>query len=78
MAKLRKLGDVLLDLEPLLDEMVEGHSLQLGDVISLIVGHLRTHNPDCIEEFLDGTNPILTYAHKDNSPKKEIKYPQDK
>ena len=75
MAKLRKLGDVLLDLEPLLDEMVEQHELQLGDVISLISSNLKMHNPGCLEEFLDGSNPILFYGHKDNKPKKETKYP---
>lgn len=75
MAKLRKLGDVLLDLEPLLDEMVEGHELQMSDVLALIFRHLEMHNPGCIEEFLDGTKPVFFYGHKDLKPKKETKYP---
>ena len=75
MAKLRKLGEVLLDLEPLLDEMVDGHELQMGDILSLIRGHLLTHSPHCVEEFVDGSEPIFMYGHKDSKPKKENKYP---
>ena len=75
MPKLRKLGDVLLDLEPLLDEMVEKHELQMGDVLALIIRQLEMHNPGCVEEFMDGTKPIFFYGHKDLQPKKETKYP---
>lgn len=75
MAKLRKLGDVLLDLEPLLDEMAEKHELQLGDILALVKGQLESHNPGCIEEFMDGSKPVYYYGHKDHEPKKETKWP---
>lgn len=75
MAKMRKLGVVLLDLEPLLDEMAEQHELQLSDILALIKMHLEVHNPGCIEEFLDGTKPLFFYGHYKNKPKKETKYP---
>lgn len=77
-AKLRKLGDILLDLEPLLDELAEGHGAQMSDILALVKMHLEVHNPGCIEEFLDGTKPIWYYGHADNQPKKELKYPQEK
>ncbi|EFX60709.1 hypothetical protein DAPPUDRAFT_123240 [Daphnia pulex] len=40
MAKIRKLGDVLLDMEPLLLEMVD-HGLQYGDILNLVYGYLE-------------------------------------
>jgi len=76
MAKLRKLGDILLDMEPLLDELAEQHEMQLGDIIALVVRHLEMHNPTCIEEFLDGSRPVFFYGHKDLEPKKATKYPR--
>jgi hypothetical protein len=69
------MGDVLLDMEPLLDELVEAHGLQMNDVLALIFRQLEMHNPGCIEEFLDGTKPVFFYGHQDNKPKKERKYP---
>jgi len=74
--KLRKLGDVLLDMEPLLDELADIHELQRGDILSLIFHQVTMHNPDCIEEFADGSRPLYFYGHKDLEPKKETKYPQ--
>lgn len=76
MAKLRKLGKVLLDMEPLLDELAEDHDLQMGDIVALIMRHLEMHNPDCVEEFMDGSKPVFFYGHKDLQPKKENKWPQ--
>lgn len=75
MAKMRKLGAVLLDMEPLLDELAEQHDLQLGDILALVRHQLEMHNPDCIEEFMDGTKPVFFYGHQENKPKKENKYP---
>jgi hypothetical protein len=60
MAKLRPLGRVLLDLEPLLDEMCE-HDLQMGDILVLVKSYLEIHQPDCVEEFEDGTKPVFSY-----------------
>lgn len=75
MAKLRKAGDVLLDMEPLLNELADKHELQLGDILALVKHQLEMHNPDCVEEFLDGSKPVFFYGHKDLKPKKETKYP---
>jgi hypothetical protein len=68
--KLRPIGDILMDLEPLLQELTcgndqhLGHDMQAGDVLSQIFGYYERHVPDCIEEYTDGTKPIL-YGHKD-------------
>lgn len=76
MPKLRKLGNVLLDLEPILDELAEKHELQMGDILALVMRHLEMHNPGCVEEFMDGSKPVFFYGHKEHEPKKETKYPQ--
>ena len=63
--KIRKLGDVLLDMEPLIDELVD-HGLQMGDILALIRSHLLIHNPECIEEYVDGTAPEYFYGPSDS------------
>lgn len=60
--KLRPLGDILLDLEVILDEMVDKHELQMGDILALVQSHLIIHRPDCIEEYVDGTHPEYFYG----------------
>jgi hypothetical protein len=58
----RPLGDITLDLEPLLCEMVEQHDLQAGEVLALIRQYLEIHLPDCFEEYTDGTKPEFYYG----------------
>ena len=63
MAKLRPLGEVLLDLEPLLLEMVVQHDLQFGDVLNLVYGYLEVHCPGAKEEYDDdGKSPVFYYG----------------
>lgn len=61
--KLRPLGTILLELEPLLDEMVHSHDLQMGDILALIHSYLEVHSPNCKEEYVDsGENPEFFYG----------------
>lgn len=59
---MRALGDILLEMEELLDEMVDDHDLQWGDIRSLVMQHLRTHRPDAQEEYTEGGHPIDFYG----------------
>lgn len=59
--KNRKIGDILLDLEEIIDEMDEA-GLQLGDVLALVKSHIEIHNPSMVEEYTDGTRPIYYYG----------------
>lgn len=59
--KKRKFGEVLLDLEIVLDEMCD-HDLQWGDILALVHMHLQVHRPDAKEEYLDGDTPIFFYG----------------
>jgi hypothetical protein len=59
---MRKVGDILLDLEEVLDEMVDGHELQVGDILGLIYSHLIIHRPDAVEQYEDNSNPIFYYG----------------
>lgn len=68
MAKLRKLGDILLDIEPYILELAD-HDLQWGDFHSLLAGYLEVHLPNNQEEYTDGTRPIRFYGHKDSLKK---------
>lgn len=56
------MGEILLDMEHVLDEMIDDHDIQLGDILNLIYGHLKLHRPDCIEVFEeDDSNPVFKY-----------------
>lgn len=61
----RALGAILLDLEVIMDEMVEQHDLQFGDILNLVYSHLIIHNPKAREEYLDGSHPIFYYGPSD-------------
>lgn len=62
--KIRPLGDILLDLEPLMLEMADAHGLQWGDILALVKSYLDIHCPHAQEEYTDGTNPIYYYGPK--------------
>lgn len=70
MGKLRPLGSVTQDIEPLLEEMVDGHELQVSEILHLVWSWLVIHRPDSVEEYIeDGSSPIF-YGPK--SKKKAI------
>lgn len=65
---LRKVGDIMLDMEKLLFELHEGHDMQHGEVLYLVNGWQKIHVPEQIETYeKDGTHPVL-YGPK---PKKK-------
>jgi hypothetical protein len=67
--KLRRLGDIMLDLEKLLFELHIDHDLQHGEVLYLINGWQKIHVPEQIETYeKDGTHPVL-YGPKISSYK---------
>lgn len=61
--KTRKIGEILLDLEVLIDEMAD-NQLQLGDVLNLVRGHVEIHRQDMIEVYTDDTAPEFYYGPK--------------
>lgn len=62
--KLRPLGDITLDLEVVLEEMIDKHELQLGELLNLIRGWVEIHRPEAIEKYLDDSSPIFYYGPK--------------
>lgn len=67
--KRRPLGDILLDMENLRDELIDSHGLQWGDMIFELYGWLMIHRPDAQEEYINGGSPVLYYGPKeDNRP----------
>lgn len=57
--KLRRVGDIMMDMEKLLFELHIGHDLQHGEVLYIIHGWQKVHVPDHVETYEDGTNPVL-------------------
>lgn len=57
-----KIGDVLCELEKVLDKMIDAHGLQHGDILSLIDSHLTSHRRDCKENCVDGTVFVYYYG----------------
>lgn len=64
MSKPRKVGDILLDLEVILDELIDSHELQFGDILNLVYGHLIVHRLDAQEEYTAGGHPVFWYGPK--------------
>ncbi len=60
--KKQSIGDTLLDLEPLLEQLVDSHELQRGEILALINSWITIHRPGCIEEYTDGSQPELYYG----------------
>jgi hypothetical protein len=63
--KIRPLGSILLDMEPLIQEAMDSHDLQWGDMFGVIHHYLMIHYPGSQEEYEDGTKPVYFYGHKD-------------
>ena len=61
---MRKLGDILLDLEDVLTELIEEHEAQKGDVLSLVSSYIDVHHPHAVEQYEDGSNPVFYYGEK--------------
>lgn len=70
-SKIRKVGEITEDLEPLLFELVD-HELQHGEILALVAAWLEIHAPHARERYTDGTVPVRYYGHKDHI--KDIKY----
>lgn len=64
--RIRPVGQVLLDMEPLLFELCEKHELQRGEVLALIHTWITIHYPGAIEEYVDGGSPVFYYGSKDD------------
>lgn len=64
--KLRKTGDILLDMEPYLEELVDDHDLQWYDILFLILGWLTVHRVEARETY-EGSNehPVFYYGPKE-------------
>jgi hypothetical protein len=63
--RLRPMGEIVGELERVVQEMVGDHDLQWGDVLSLVHGYLRVHNPGAREEYSAGGYPEFYYGPKE-------------
>ena len=57
---MRKVGQILLDMEPLLEQLVHEHELQKGELLKLISVWVDIHAPNAIEEYVD-SSPLIEY-----------------
>jgi hypothetical protein len=66
--KIRPMGQITQDIELLLEELVDLHELQVGEILYQIWAWLVIHRPDAIEEYVeDGSNPIFYRPKKRRS-----------
>jgi hypothetical protein len=63
--RIRSLGDITDELEPLLLEMAENHKMQHGEILNIIRGYLEIHCPDSQEVYRDGTKPVFYYGGRE-------------
>ena len=64
--KLRPIGDVTQDLEPLYQEMAWDHKLQHHEMLGIQYAYLRSHLEDAMERYVDGTLPVYFYGHEED------------
>lgn len=70
MAKLEPMGDIMHELEAVIDKMAKSHDLQKGEVMTLVSQYMDTHYPGSVEEYNDGSTPFEFYGHIDLARKK--------
>lgn len=59
---IRPLGDVMLSLETILEEMSYEHDLQWGEIMALCHCWLVIHAPSQQEVYDDGSHPVYKYG----------------
>lgn len=59
--KQRPLGQILLEMEPLMHEAMD-HDLQWSDFLALMHAWLMVHRPGDREEYTDGGHPSYYYG----------------
>lgn len=63
MGKLRPLGEITDDLEPLILEMTDQHNMQWHEVLSIVHAYLQVHCPSAQEVYTeDGSSPMYYYG----------------
>lgn len=63
MKKQRPLGEILLEMEPLMMEAMD-HGLQWGDFLALMHSWLMIHRPGDREQYTTGGHPEFYYGPK--------------
>lgn len=61
--KRRTLGDILIEMEPLMNEVMD-QGLQWSDFLALMHAWLMVHRPGDREEYTDGGHPIFYYGSR--------------
>lgn len=64
--KLRPIGHILLEMEPLYRELMIGHELQRSDLIGIILQYDETHGltESVVETYMDGSKAVTYHGHK--------------
>lgn len=60
--KCRPAGEIFLELEALMDELIDSHGFQWGDILGWAYTHLLVHRPDAREEYKAGGHPEFYYG----------------
>jgi len=55
----------LCKIEKLMDELIDDHKFQCGDILYNQYGWIKIHRPDAIEEYEDGGEPTFYYGPKE-------------
>jgi hypothetical protein len=62
--KIRPLGKISDDIEPLLEEMVDDHEMQAQEIIANVLSWLQAHRPECFPIYDDGSILVVTMEPK--------------
>jgi hypothetical protein len=77
--KTRRLGDILLDIEDLIQEAVDSHSLRLEEVLNLLHTYLQDHYPNFKKvNSTENQNMAVFYGPKEKWKSKTSKHTRSK
>lgn len=62
--KLRPVGEIMFDVEDVLNELCVDHDMQWHEVLGLVHASLRVHFPESRETYMDDTHPEFWYGQK--------------
>ena len=63
---MKPVGELTCELEDILEQLVDDHDLQHGEILYLVKAWLDIHRPGAIEKYNDGSYPVFHYGHNKN------------
>ena len=65
MAKIERFGDLMHELEAVVEKMIKQHDMQHGEILHAVNGYLQTHFPDHREDYVHYGRAVFYFGPKE-------------